>query len=203
MKYDSGLTPVPPNSSSTYSEETRQNIVDGLKDRLADEEARIEERRDNFYNTLLPLCDTTTDKNRSARQLAYKQNQESTNLFTQYKNYQKQVENLQYQQKQKMNSVMAQYSGYGMRAQRDKAGAQAGAEFDKQIAQMQGFMTQTFDQYNLQQLQTGLANQASTASRFEQISAFNNAISEGFSLASAQMDLGKIQRQIGFFEGMA
>lgn len=203
MKYDSGFTPVPPNSPSTYSAETRQEIVDGLKERLADEEARIDEKRDNFYNTLLPLCDTTTEKSRSARQIAYKQNQESTNLFTQYKNYQKQIEDLQYQQKQKINSAMAQYSGYGMRAKRDKAGAEAGAEFDKQISQLKGFMTQSFESYNLQQLQTGLANQASTASRFEQISAFNNAISEGFSLANEQMDLGKIQRQIGFFEGMA
>lgn len=203
MKYESGFTPVPPESSSSYSAQQRQEIVDGLKDRLADEQARIDERKEKFYNTLLPLCDTTSDANKAARQRYYKQSTESKNVFTQYKQYQEQVKQLQYQQSQRRNAAMSQYSGVGMRTQRDKAGAAASAEFDEQIAQAQGFMTQTFEQYTAQEIQTGLANKENTASRFAQISAFNDAISEGFSLASEYTNLGKMQRQIGFFEGMA
>lgn len=193
MKYDSGFTPVPPEKPT----------FDELRGRIAEEEARLEERKDNFHNTLLPLCDTTSDANRVARQRYYKQSTESKDLFTQYRQYQEQVEQLRYQQTQRRNAAMAQYSGVAMRAQRDKAGAEAGAEFDKQIAQAQGFMSQSFEQYTLQEIQTGLANQENTASRFAQISAFNNAISEGFSLSSAYTDLGQMKQQLGFFEGMA
>ena len=203
MKYESGFTPVPQDLTSPYSAQQRQEIVDGLRDRLSSEEARIEERRDNFYNTLLPLCDITSERNRTARQVAYRQNHESDNLFAQWKQHQQELKDLQYQQMQRRNEAMSQYSGVGMRAQRDRAGAEAGAEFDAQIAQAQGLVTESFEEYSAQRIQAGLANQSSTASRFEQISAYNDAISEGFSLASDTMNLGKIQRQIGFFEGMA
>lgn len=203
MKYGNGLTPVPPDSGSTYSAEQRQEIIDNLKGRLADEQARIDERKDNFYNKLLPLCDITQENNRIARQNYYKQSTESKNIFTQYKQYENQVKQLKDEQQRKMNDAMAKYSSVEMRSQRDKAGAQASSEFDKDILMAQSFMTQSFEQYNAQEIQTGLANKTNISSRFEEISAFNNAISEGFSLANAQMDLLPIQRQIGFFEGMA
>ena len=203
MKYGNGLTPVPPDSGSTYSAEQRQEIIDNLKGRLADEQARIDERKDNFYNKLLPLCDITQENNRIARQNYHKQSTESKNIFTQYKQYENQVKQLKDEQQRKMNDAMAKYSSVEMRSQRDKAGAQASSEFDKDILMAQSFMTQSFEQYNAQEIQTGLANKTNISSRFEEISAFNNAISEGFSLANAQMDLLPIQRQIGFFEGMA
>lgn len=193
MKYDSGFTPVPPEKPS----------FDELRGRIADEEARLNERQEKFHDTLLPLCDITSDANRAARQHYYRQSTESKDLFTQYKHYQEQVKQLQHQQAQRRSEAMSQYSGVEMRAQRDKAGADASAEFDKQIAQAQGFMSQSFEQYSLQEIQTGLANQENTASRFAQISAFNDAISEGFSLSAAYTDLGQMKRQLGFFEGMA
>lgn len=203
MGYDSGLTPTPSDSTSPYSAQQRQEIIDGLKEKLADEQARINERKANFYNTLLPLCDTTQENNRVARQQYYTQSNQSKNIFTQYQKYKEEVSQLKEEQTKKRNAAMAKYSGVGMRAKRDKAGSEASAEFDKDIAQTQGYMTQTFQQYTAQEIQTGLAKQSNTDSRFEEISAFNNAISEGFSLASAEMDLLPIQRQIGFFEGMA
>ena len=203
MGYDSGLTPTPSDSTSSYSTQQRQEIIDGLKEKLADEQARINERKANFYNTLLPLCDTTQENNRIARQQYYTQSNQSKNIFTQYQKYKEEVSQLKEEQTKKRNAAMAKYSGVEMRAKRDKAGSEASAEFDKDIAQKQGYMTQTFQQYTAQEIQTGLAKQSNTDSRFEEISAFNNAISEGFSLASAEMDLLPIQRQIGFFEGMA
>lgn len=203
MGYDSGLTPTPSDSTSSYSAQQRQEIIDGLKEKLADEQARIAERKANFYNTLLPLCDTTQENNRIARQQYYTQSNQSKNIFTQYQKYKEEVSQLKEEQTKKRNAAMAKYSGVEMRAKRDKAGSEASAEFDKDIAQKQGYMTQTFQQYTAQEIQTGLAKQSNTDSRFEEISAFNNAISEGFSLASAEMDLLPIQRQIGFFEGMA
>lgn len=203
MGYDSGLTPTPSDSTSSYSAQQRQEIIDGLKEKLADEQARIAERKANFYNTLLPLCDTTQENNRIARQQYYTQSNQSKNIFTQYQKYKEEVSQLKEEQTKKRNAAMAKYSGVEMRAKRDKAGSEASAEFDKDIAQKQGYMTQTFEQYTAQEIQTGLAKQSNTDSRFEEISAFNNAISEGFSLASAEMDLLPIQRQIGFFEGMA
>lgn len=203
MGYDSGLTPTPSDSTSSYSAQQRQEIIDGLKEKLANEQARIAERKANFYNTLLPLCDTTQENNRIARQQYYTQSNQSKNIFTQYQKYKEEVSQLKEEQTKKRNAAMAKYSGVEMRAKRDKAGSEASAEFDKDIAQKQGYMTQTFQQYTAQEIQTGLAKQSNTDSRFEEISAFNNAISEGFSLASAEMDLLPIQRQIGFFEGMA
>lgn len=203
MGYDSGLTPTPSDSTSSYSAQQRQEIIDGLKEKLANEQARINERKANFYNTLLPLCDTTQENNRIARQQYYTQSNQSKNIFTQYQKYKEEVSQLKEEQTKKRNAAMAKYSGVEMRAKRDKAGSEASAEFDKDIAQTQGYMTQTFQQYTAQEIQTGLAKQSNTDSRFEEISAFNNAISEGFSLASAEMDLLPIQRQIGFFEGMA
>lgn len=203
MGYDSGLTPTPSDSTSSYSAQQRQEIIDGLKEKLANEQARINERKANFYNTLLPLCDTTQENNRIARQQYYTQSNQSKNIFTQYQKYKEEVSQLKEEQTKKRNAAMAKYSGVEMRAKRDKAGSEASAEFDKDIAQKQGYMTQTFQQYTAQEIQTGLAKQSNTDSRFEEISAFNNAINEGFSLASAEMDLLPIQRQIGFFEGMA
>lgn len=203
MGYDSGLTPTPSDSTSSYSAQQRQEIIDDLKEKLANEQARINERKANFYNTLLPLCDTTQENNRIARQQYYTQSNQSKNIFTQYQKYKEEVSQLKEEQTKKRNAAMAKYSGVEMRAKRDKAGSEASAEFDKDIAQKQGYMTQTFEQYTAQEIQTGLAKQSNTDSRFEEISAFNNAISEGFSLASAEMDLLPIQRQIGFFEGMA
>ncbi len=203
MKYDSGYSPTPSDSTSPYSAQQRQEIIDGLKEKLADEQARIAERKANFYNTLLPLCDTTQENNRVARQQYYTQSNQSKDIFSQYQQYQQQVNQLKEQQAQKRNTAMAKYSGVEMRAKRDKAGSEASAEFDNDIKQAQGYMTQTFEQYTAQEVQTGLAKQSSTDSRFEEIHAFNDAISEGFSLANAEMDLLPIQRQIGFFEGMA
>lgn len=199
MKYGDNVT----GAGNPYSEAMRQEIVDGLKDRLATEQARIDERKDNFYNTLLPLVDSTSEANRQARRVAYNQNTETRNVFQQYQQYQQKLKDLQYQKQRKMEDAMAQYSSTGMRAQRDKAGAEAGAQFDEQITQLQGFMTSSFELHSAHQLKSDVANQQSISTRFDNIHAYNNAISEGFSLASAQMDLGDIQRQIGFFEGMA
>ena len=35
MKYDSGYTPTPSDSTSSYSAQQRQEIIDGLKEKLA------------------------------------------------------------------------------------------------------------------------------------------------------------------------
>ena len=201
MKYGDGTTPVP--NSNPYSEIMRQEIIDGLKGRLADEQARIDERKDNFYNILLPLCDITSEKNRQARRVAYNQNAETKTIFQQYQQYQQKLKDLQYQKQRKMEDAMAQYSSTGMRAQRNRAGAEAGATFDEQIAQMQGFMTSSMELHSAHQIKSDLANENSISTRFEEIHAYNNAISDGFSIANDYMDLGDIQRQIGFFEGMA
>ena len=201
MKYGNGTTPVSGNNS--FTESTRREIVDGLKERLANEQIRIDERKEKFYKTLLPLCDTTSEANNQARRIAYRQNAETKNLFVEYQQHQQQLKDLQYRKQQKMNEAMEQYSATGMRAQRDKAGEKAGSDFNEQIALTRGFMTNSMEEYSIQQMKSDLANQQSVATRFENIHAYNNAISEGFSLASDQMDLADLQRQIGFFEGMA
>lgn len=198
MKYGDGTTPVP--NSNPYSEAVRQEILDGLKGRLADEQARIDERKDNFYNTLLPLCDITSKEYIRARRVAYNQNAETKTIFQQYQQYQQKLKDLQYQKQRKMEDAMAQYSSTGMRAQRDRAGAEAGATFDEQIAQMQGFMTSSMELHSAYQIKSDLANENSISTRFDEIHAYNDAISEGFSLADAQRDVGKIQTQISFFD---
>ncbi len=201
MKYGDGTTPIP--NSNPYSEAVRQEILDGLKNRYADEKARVDERKEKYDNITLPLVDTTTEANREARRIAYNQNNKTRTVFQQYQQYQQKLKDLQYQKQRKMEDAMAQYQSVDMRAQRDKAGAEAGATFDDQIAQMQGLMTSSMELHSDYQIKSDLANKNSISTRFDNISAFNDAISDGFSIANDYMDLGDLQRQIGFFEGMA
>lgn len=201
MKYDSGMTPVP--SDSSYSANMRQEVIDGLNERISNEQSKIDEKDKKYHEIILPLCDQRSEENTQARRVAYSQNNQSRNVFLQYQKYQEQLQDLKYQQQQQINKAMAKYSGVGMRAQRDKAGAEAGAEFEDQIARMQGFMTDSLGQYKLQKGQSDIASLLSRNAQSASTSAYNDAISMGYDLASDYMDLGKLQQQRGFFEGMA
>lgn len=203
MKYDSGYTPTPQEMTSPYTAQQRQEMADELRARLAEQKGQLDERSENYQNVILPLCESTSEASDVARRNAYMQRAESQNVFWQYQQQQRKLEELRYLQQQRIDAAQSEFSGLDMRSQRDRAGAEAGAEFDERILQAQGVMTQSLESYNTQEVQAGLANQESVNARFENIHAYNNAISEGFSLASDYMDLLPLQRQIGFFDTLA
>lgn len=197
MRYSTGETPaINPNRS-----ETAQSVTNGLREQIDADKARLDEKKADFYNTKIPLCQQAEDESDKALQAYRKQKSESEKLLFAYNSYKDQLEELQWQQKVAQNKAMSKYSD-SQRAARDKAGMEASSPFDDRIKQLKEFMAQGLESYNLQEVQTGLASDYKSFTRSNYISATNDVISTGFSLSSEYMDLGKKIQQLGFFEGM-
>lgn len=177
MTYDSGFTPVPPNSTSPYSDPKRQESAEILKEIIDKREASFQDGQDDL-EVLRGNCNRADCVAGETRRIAYEKNHELSNLLADYKKCQDEIRQLQYE--------------------KYKAGGSS-SKLDKEILKKQMFMTQTFDQYTLQEIQAGLADHEKMSARFAQIQADNDFLGLCRDRFNEALEIGDLKNQLNLW----